>query len=44
MDEKDFNKEFVPEYFSWITMEEQKEKVENLENITKKDKKERKSK
>ena len=44
MDEKDFKEEFVPEYFTWITMEEQKKKVEKLENVTKKDKKERKSK
>lgn len=44
MSEKDFNKEFIPEYFTWITMEEQKRKVEKLENITKKNKKERKNK
>ena len=44
MDEKDFNSEFVPEYFTWVTMEEQKKKVEKLENITKNDKKQRKSK
>lgn len=41
MDEKDYNSEFVPEYFAWVTMEEQKRTVEKLEKITKKNKKER---
>lgn len=42
MSEKDLNKEFVPEYFTWVTMEEQKKKVERLEKITKNYKKEQK--
>jgi hypothetical protein len=36
MDKKDNNSEFVPEYFIWTTMEEQKKTVEKLEKITKK--------
>ena len=44
MSEKDLNKEFVPEYFTWVTMEEQKKKVERLEKIKKKNEKERKNK
>lgn len=27
--------EFIPTYFSWIGLEEQKKRVERLENITK---------
>ena len=42
MCEKDLNKEFVPEYFTWVTMEEQKKKEEKLEKIKKNYKKERK--
>lgn len=36
MDKKDNNSEFVPKYFIWTTMEEQKKTVEKLEKITKK--------
>lgn len=36
MDKKDNNSEFVPEYFIWTTMEEQKKTVEKLEKIAKK--------
>lgn len=41
MDEKDYNSEFIPEYFAWVNMEEQKRTVEKLEKITKKNEKER---
>ena len=39
MEEKDNNTEFVPEYFTWMTMEEQKNKVKKLEKITKNEEK-----
>ena len=35
--------EFVPSYFAWIPLPEQKEKAKRLQNITKKDEKERKN-
>ena len=38
MEDKDNRQEFVPEYFTWVTMEEQKEKTKKLENMTNKDK------
>ena len=30
--------EFIPSYFNWITIKEQKEKAEKLDNMTKKNK------
>ena len=37
--EKKANKEFVPEYFNWIGLEDQKKRAEELSNMTNKNKK-----
>lgn len=39
---KKTNREFVPEYFIWLEMEEQKRRAEELNKMTKKGDKKRK--
>lgn len=34
--------EFIPSYFTWVSLEQQKDKVEELENMTKIKKKDKK--
>ena len=37
LEEEESKEEFIPNFFKWLSLEEQKEKTERLENITKKD-------
>ena len=38
---EDKNKDFITDYFAWVSLSEQKDIVEKLENITKDSEKER---